>query len=950
MTRQSEAALEEQLLKQLQGLGYQRLVIKNEAELLANLKQQLEKHNGVQWSSTEFQRVLNILNKGSVFERSKLIRQKQQIELDNGDIQYFDFLNTQAWCKNQFQVTHQITINGKYENRYDVTILINGLPLVQIELKRRGCEMAEAHRQILRYKSHSFGSGSGLFQLVQLFVISNGVNTKYFANNRLKALNFKQTFYWAKEDNSKITQLSKFADCFLEPCQLSKFISQYIVLAETDRILMALRPYQYYATEKLIDRVKKSNKNGYIWHTTGSGKTLTSFKASQIIKDIPEVTKVVFVVDRRDLDYQTTKEFNSFSDGSVDGTDNTKALVKQFGDDTKLMVTTIQKLNNAIMSKRYETEMQPLKDKKMVFIFDECHRSQFGETHNRITKFFNKVQLFGFTGTPIFADNAIKNQLGKRTTTELFGDCLHKYVITDAIRDENVLKFSVEYVGRYKQKAESSLNFIDIDVEDIDTKEVLESEDRIDKIANYIIKSHPVKTHHNVFTAMLCVSSIDALKIYYEAFKRKKEEGLHNLSVATIFSYEANQELDEADGDTTWQQQAAEPRQTYYSNNREALDAYLEDYNHQFKTKFSTKSSQDFYNYYNDVAKRVKDRKIDLLIVVNMFLTGFDSKHLNTLYVDKNLKYHGLIQAYSRTNRIINKQKSHGNIVVFRNLKEATDEAIALFSNKEAKDTILMEPYEDYISAFEEAFAELKAVAPTVDSVNELASEIEEEQFVKRFRALMRVVNALSTFSDFNFADLEMDEQTFEDYKSKYLDIYQKTKEHTEPEKASILNDVDFEIELMHKDEINVAYILNLLAQINDSSDSLDQKKKRQQISDILSGDLDLRSKKELIEKFIDEQLIGQKVHNVQEAFDAYWSKEQRKAFKQICEDEQLKEAQVEKIIEEKLFAEEVPALREKVRKAMKEKQSILVRKKSIPRIIDKINEFITTFIEGMAA
>lgn len=951
MTRQSEAALEEQLLKQLKELGYQRLIIKNETELLSNLQQQFEKHNGVQLSPTEFQRVLNILNKGSVFERSKLIRQKQQIPRDNGDILYFDFLNTQAWCKNQFQVTNQITIDGKYENRYDVTILINGLPLTQIELKRRGCEMAEAHRQILRYKSHSFGSGSGLFQLVQLFVISNGVNTKYFANNRLRALNFKQTFYWAKEDNSKITQLSEFAESFLEPCQLSKIISQYIVLAETDRILMVLRPYQYYATEKLIERVKNSTKNGYIWHTTGSGKTLTSFKASQIIKDIPEVTKVVFVVDRRDLDYQTTIEFNNFSDGSVDGTDNTKALVKQFGDDTKLMVTTIQKLNNAIMSKRYEAEMRPLKNEKMVFIFDECHRSQFGETHQRITNFFNNVQLFGFTGTPIFADNAVKNALGKRTTKELFGDCLHKYVITDAIKDENVLKFSVEYVGRYKQKAESSLNFIDIDVEDINTKEVLESKDRINKIADYIIKSHPVKTHNKAFTAMLCVSSIDALKSYYQAFKEKKEAGLHNLKVATIFSYDANQEFDGADGETNiGLGLAAEPDEAYIANNREALDAYLIDYNNQFKTKYSTRSSQDFYNYYNDVAKRVKDKQIDLLIVVNMFLTGFDSKPLNTLYVDKNLKHHGLIQAFSRTNRILNKLKSHGNIVVFRNLKEATDEAIALFSNKEAQDTILMEPYEDYILAFEEAFAELKAVAPTVDSVNELRSELEEEHFVKRFRALMRVVNALRTFSDFDFEDLEMDEQSFEDYKSKYLDIYEKTKQHTEAEKASILNDVDFEIELMHKDEINVAYILNLLDQINNIEDTDEQNKKRQQISDILSGDIDLRSKKELIEKFIDQQLVGQKLGNVQEAFDAYWSEEQRKAFHKICKDENLSESKVEKIIEEKLFAEEVPALREKVRKAMKEKQSILVRKKSIPRIIDKINDFIETFIEGMAA
>jgi len=950
MKKQSEAILENKLLKQLEGLGYSPIVIHDERALLQNLKLQLEILNNIRLSETEFKRVLNIINKGSVFERSKTLRQKHYIEQDNGDILYFDFLNAHSWSKNQFQVTNQITIDGKYQNRYDVTILINGLPLVQIELKRRGCEMAEAHRQILRYKSHSFSSGAGLFQLVQLFVISNGVNTKYFANNRLRALNYKQTFYWANEDNSKITELSKFTEAFLEPKHLTKMISQYIVLAETDRILMVLRPYQYYATENILEKVKDSNENGYIWHTTGSGKTLTSFKASQIIKDIPEVSKVVFVVDRRDLDYQTTKEFNNFSDGSVDGTDNTKALVKQFGDETKLMVTTIQKLNNAVSNKRYASVMQALKDEKMVFIFDECHRSQFGETHKRIKAYFNNVQMFGFTGTPIFADNAIKNELGKRTTKELFGECLHKYVITDAIRDENVLKFSVEYVGRYKQKPESSLNFVDIDVEDIDTKEVVESEARIDKIVDYIIASHPIKTHNKAFTAMLCVSSIDAVKKYYQIFKNKKEKGVHNLKIATIFSYGANQEVDEADGITNIELGlVAEDPSGYNKNNREALDAYLEDYNQQFKTKYSTRSSQDFYNYYNDVAKRVKSKDIDLLIVVNMFLTGFDSKPLNTLYVDKNLRYHGLIQAFSRTNRILNKQKSHGNIVVFRNLKKATDEAITLFSNKNANETILLEPYEDFIEAFTKAYENLLEIAPSIESVNDLASEVDEEQFVKRFRALMRIVNALTTFSDFDFEDLEMPEQTYEDYKSKYLDLYEKTNQQSETEKSSILNDVDFEIELMHKDNINVAYILNLLDQLNDTTTE-EQQKKRQQISELLAGDITLRSKKELIERFIDEHLVGKNVTNIQETFETYWNEKQIEAFQSICKEENLAETNIERIIEEKLYANDVPELREKIRKAMKESQSILVRQQSIPRIIDKINNFINTFIEGMAA
>jgi len=457
MTRQSELALEEQLIKQLNALGHSSIDIKDEQSLLANFKTQLEQHNKVQLSDKEFKKVLNILNRGTVFERAKILRGKQQIERDNGDSLYFEFINQEHWCQNEFQVTNQVTIDGKYENRYDVTLLINGLPLVQIELKRRGCEMAEAHRQILRYKRHSFASGSGLFQYVQLFVISNGVNTKYFSNNRIQALNYKQTFFWADDNNKKITNLEEFTNVFLEKCHISKMICKYIVLAETDKILMVLRPYQYYATERIIEKVKNTDSNGYIWHTTGSGKTLTSFKASQILMKMPEVHKVVFVVDRRDLDYQTTKEFNNFSDGSVDGTDNTQALVKQFGDDTKLLVTTIQKLNNAIGGERYASTMETLKDKRIVFIFDECHRTQFGETHKRIKNYFNNHQMFGFTGTPIFAENAVKNQLGKRTTKELFGDCLHKYVITDAIRDENVLRFSIEYVGKYKQKLQKLL-------------------------------------------------------------------------------------------------------------------------------------------------------------------------------------------------------------------------------------------------------------------------------------------------------------------------------------------------------------------------------------------------------------------------------------------------------------------------------------------------------------
>ncbi len=635
MSKQSEQVLEEQLIAKLQKLGYGLAIIKDEAALITNLKQQLEKHNNITFTKTEFERVLNILSKGSVFEKAKTLREKQHIVRDNGDNLYFEFLNTEHWCQNQYQVTHQVSQEGTYKNRYDVTILINGLPLVQIELKRKGLELKEAFNQINRYQRHSFGANSALFQYVQIFIISNGVNTKYYANNRNQS--FKQTFYWTDVENKRLTNiLNGFTDSFLEPCHISKMICKYIVLNEAYKIPMVLRPYQFYAVEALIERVKtqliaSQPKNGYIWHTTGSGKTLTSFKASQILMNMPQVHKVVFVVDRKDLDYQTTKEFNSFSKGSIDGTDSTKALVKQFTDGTKLIVTTIQKLNTAISKLKYENAMADLKDKKMVFIFDECHRSQFGETHNRIKAYFTNIQMFGFTGTPIFSDNAVKSQgiasiHGKRTTKDLFEDCLHKYVITDAIKDENVLKFSVEYVGRYYRKdaingvsTDGRQTNIDIEVEDIDTKELMEDATRLEKISDYIIAHHSRKTHSREFTAMFCINNVQTLIKYYDILKRKKEEGKHKLNIATVFSYASNEDDLDANGFLPEEVSVVEEPKALYglqAHSREKLDEYIEDYNKLFDTKFSTKDSENFYNYYNDVSKKVKERKIDILLVI----------------------------------------------------------------------------------------------------------------------------------------------------------------------------------------------------------------------------------------------------------------------------------------------------------------------------------------------
>jgi type I restriction enzyme R subunit len=730
-------------------------------------------------------------------------------------------------------------------------------------------------------------------------------------------------------------------------------ITKYTVLNETHRILMVLRPYQYYAVESIIDRVKTGRKNGYVWHTTGSGKTLTSFKASQILIENPKVKKVVFVVDRKDLDYQTAKEFNSFSKGSVDSTNDTKTLYKQFCDDTQLIVTTIQKLNNVISKSAYLKKMESLQNDRIVFIFDECHRSQFGDTHKRITSFFKAGQMFGFTGTPIFADNAVKNAHGKRTTKELFEECLHKYVITDAIRDENVLKFAVEYVGRYKEKETGSTN-LDIEVEDIDTKELIESPKRLEKIVDYIIANHDRKTHKRDYTAMFCVSSIETLIAYYDLFKKKGTEGVHNLNVATIFSFAPNEDDKDANGLLSDDVNLDPSSLTAHS--RDKLDAFIDDYNQLFSTKYSTKDSQSFYNYYQDIAKRVKDyekegfdpkNRVDILLVVNMFLTGFDAKKLNTLYVDKNLKYHGLIQAFSRTNRILGEKKSQGNIVCFRNLKKATDEAITLFSNKEAKEIILMAPYEDYVGKMNQAILKLQAITPTVDSVNDLPDEIAELAFVQAFRDMLRLLNILNSFTNFSYDDILLSIQDIEDYKSKYFDLCDKVKSNQQKEKVSILDDVDFELELIHRDEINVRYILALLAKLK-LADSRDYDAQKKVIFDLLSTDVQLRSKRDLIMEFIEKNLPETlSVNDVLDTFDRYWDEQQEKAIQKICVDEKVPYEGINTLIDRYMFSGR-PPLRDDIVDILEEKPKIRERKTIAERVIHKIVDFVNVFVEGM--
>jgi type I restriction enzyme R subunit len=957
MSHQSEALLESNLISQLVGLGYEQVNIHDGDALLANLKAQLEAFNNTTFTAKEFEAILNHLAKGNVFEKAKTLRDRFVFSKEDGTPFYVRFFNQEDWSQNRYQVTNQVQVQGSFLNRYDVTLLVNGLPLVQIELKRAGLEIKEAFNQINRYQRHSFWSNHGLFQYVQLFVISNGVNTKYLANNRLQSV--KQTFYWADANNKNITALPDFAQAFLNPDHLGKMISHYVVMNETFKNMMVLRPYQYFATEAIINQVKTGNENGYIWHTTGSGKTLTSFKASQILMELPEVHKVIFVVDRKDLDYQTMHEFNAFKKDSVDVTDNTASLVRQLTDNTKLVLTTIQKLNNAITKQHYEKKLGHLKDKKIVFIFDECHRSQFGATHGKITQYFQKAQLFGFTGTPIFAENANKNELGKRTTKDLFGTCLHKYVITDAIRDQNVLRFGIEYVGRYKQKGNT---YIDIDVEDIDKTEVFNDEKRLSKIADYIIRYHRQKTFDKNYSAIFAVSSIDNAIKYYELLKKKKEAGEHDLRIATIFTYGANEEDEDAQDYLPGDEElamAADPKVAYItSHTRDKLETFISDYNRMYGTSFSTTDSQAFENYFKDISKRLKEReketakdedRLDILLVVSMFLTGFDAKKVNTLYVDKNLKHHGVIQAYSRTNRILGEQKSQGNILCFRNLKKATDDAITLFSNKEAIEEITLPPYESLVKKFKEALKILLTIAPTYKSVDELETEEDELRFVQAFRALLRIKNVLQSYTDFSWEGLGIDEQTFENYKSKYLDLYEKVKRDTAKEKASILDDIDFELDLIHKDLINVAYIIKLLAKLKEAKSS-EAQKQRKAIMDLIGGDITLRSKRELIEKFIQENLPQiDNSDNIQDEFEKYWQEQKLLALNALCEEEQLDKEQFKALIEAYIFSGQDP-LRDEVFKCLGNRPSILQARAIGERIIQRMKEYVEVYEMGMLA
>ena len=884
MSIQSEAALEAGLIATLQQMDYEYVQIAEEDNLQANFKRQLEKHNHkrlsehgrTEFTDEEFEKILIYLEGGTRFEKAKKLRDLYPLDTSDGKRIWVEFLNRQQWCQNEFQVSNQITVEGRKKCRYDVTILINGLPLVQIELKRRGVELKQAYNQIQRYHKTSF---HGLFDYIQLFVISNGVNTRYFANNPNSG--YKFTFNWTDAANHPFNELDKFAVFFLEKCTLGKIIGKYIVLHEGDKCLMVLRPYQFYAVEKILDRVQNSNDNGYIWHTTGAGKTLTSFKAAQLVSELDDVDKVMFVVDRHDLDTQTQSEYEAFEPGAVDSTDNTDELVKRLQSNSKIIITTIQKLNSAVSKTWYSNKIESVRHSRIVMIFDECHRSHFGDSHKKIMKFFDNARIFGFTGTPIFTENAVDGH----TTKEIFGNCLHKYLIKDAIADENVLGFLVEYYHG---------------------NEVVDNDNqaRMEEIAKFILNNFNKSTFDGEFDALFAVQSVPMLIRYYKIFKSLNPK----IRIGAVFTYAANSSQDD---DQTGMGTGQYTSQSV--GEADELQAIMDDYNKMYGTAFTT---ENFRAYYDDINLRMKKKKtdmkpLDLCLVVGMFLTGFDSKKLNTLYVDKNMEYHGLLQAFSRTNRVLNEKKRFGKIVCFRDLKSNVDTSIRLFSNSDNPEDIVRPPFEEVKQEYRTLATEFLQKYPTPGSIDFLQSENDKKNFVLAFRDIIRKHAEIQIYEDYSedADDLGLTEQQFNDYKSKYLDITvgfinppvtpPVVAEDPVPYGSNQgLEDIDFCLELLHSDIINVAYILELIADLDPYSD--DYSAKRQHIIDTMIKDAGMRGKAKLIDGFIKKNVDEDKenfmtgrnkadgTNELEERLNQYIVSERNKAICDLADEEQI--------------------------------------------------------------
>mgnify|MGYP000342935849 CR=1 FL=1 len=939
MSIQSEAALEAGLIAALQQMDYEYVQIAEEDNLQANFKRQLEKHNHkrlsehgrTEFTDEEFEKILIYLEGGTRFEKAKKLRDLYPLDTSDGKRIWVEFLNRQQWCQNEFQVSNQITVEGRKKCRYDVTILINGLPLVQIELKRRGVELKQAYNQIQRYHKTSF---HGLFDYIQLFVISNGVNTRYFANNPNSG--YKFTFNWTDAANHPFNELDKFAVFFLEKCTLGKIIGKYIVLHEGDKCLMVLRPYQFYAVEKILDRVQNSNDNGYIWHTTGAGKTLTSFKAAQLVSELDDVDKVMFVVDRHDLDTQTQSEYEAFEPGAVDSTDNTDELVKRLQSNSKIIITTIQKLNSAVSKTWYSNKIESVRHSRIVMIFDECHRSHFGDSHKKIMKFFDNARIFGFTGTPIFTENAVDGH----TTKEIFGNCLHKYLIKDAIADENVLGFLVEYYHG---------------------NEVVDNDNqaRMEEIAKFILNNFNKSTFDGEFDALFAVQSVPMLIRYYKIFKSLNPK----IRIGAVFTYAANSSQDD---DQTGMGTGQYTSQSV--GEADELQAIMDDYNKMYGTAFTT---ENFRAYYDDINLRMKKKKtdmkpLDLCLVVGMFLTGFDSKKLNTLYVDKNMEYHGLLQAFSRTNRVLNEKKRFGKIVCFRDLKSNVDTSIRLFSNSDNPEDIVRPPFEEVKQEYRTLATEFLQKYPTPGSIDFLQSENDKKNFVLAFRDIIRKHAELQIYEDYSedADDLGLTEQQFNDYKSKYLDITvgfinppvtpPVVAEDPVPYGSNQgLEDIDFCLELLHSDIINVAYILELIADLDPYSD--DYSAKRQHIIDTMIKDAGMRGKAKLIDGFIKKNVDEDKenfmtgrnkadgTNELEERLNQYIVSERNKAICDLADEEQISSEVLNLYIKEYDYLQkEQPEI---IQKALKEKHLGLIKtRKALTRILDRLRGIIRTF------
>lgn len=927
---QSEQALENEFIRMLTEQGYDYLEIHDSESLIKNLRTQLEIVNDYKFTDSEWDRFFNdsiANNNDGIVEKTRKIQEDniQVLKKDDGTSKNITLIDKKCIHNNRLQVINQYVENsGNYDNRYDVTILVNGLPLVHVELKRRGVALKEAFNQINRYQRDSFWAGSGLYEYIQIFVISNGTSTKYYSNttreshikeqtstrNKSKKTSnsFEFTSYWADSNNKVIPDLVDFTRTFFAKHTILNILTKYCVFTSED-LLLVMRPYQIVATERILNRIQVATNykkmgtieaGGYIWHTTGSGKTLTSFKTAQLASKLDYIDKVLFVVDRKDLDYQTMKEYDRFQKGAANGNRSTKVLQKQLEDTTsKIIVTTIQKLSEFVK----RNKNHPVYQKHMVLIFDECHRSQFGDMHKMIVQNFKNYHLFGFTGTPIFAKNAGRTTNPDFCTTEqAFGEKLHTYTIVDAINDGNVLPFRIDYINTIKAKE----GMTDKEVEAINTEEALSSPERVSNVVSYIIEHFDQKTKRNSFydlkgqrvngfNSMFAVASIPMAKKYYLEFKKQLEEKQKDLTIATIYSYAQNEE-DTSDGildDEGFETNLLD------KSSREFLDFAIDEYNKKFKTNFSSEGN-GFQDYYKDLSDKVKHREIDLLIVVNMFLTGFDATTLNTLWVDKNLKQHGLIQAYSRTNRILNSVKTYGNIVCFRNLQEATNDAIALFGDKNATGIVLLKSYEDYYYGYEddngkkqigyeERIAMLLQKYPLgVQIVGEKA----EKDFIASIGNILRLRNILSSFDKFAGNEI-LSERDFQDYTGMYVDLYQKYKQKDDGEKESIKDDIVFEMELVKQVEVNIDYILMLVAKYHQSN--CEDKEILGTIDKAIKSSLALRSKKELIDGFISKINADT---NVMDDWGKFVKEQKEIDLKKIINDENLNEEETRKFLD----------------------------------------------------